>query len=144
LDGKDAALRRLARWAARRDGLHIRQRVALTDGAETVQDQMRHQLPNFTLVLDLSHVVEHVWAAGTALYGETTPQCETWVRTQTLDILSSRTERVLNRLEESAKTLAPTSHAAKALRRVAGYLHRNLPYLDYARYLKPGWPMGCR
>jgi hypothetical protein len=142
LDGKAAALRRLARWAAKRDGLHIRQRVALTDGAEALQDQMRRQLPNFTLVLDIIHVVEHVWAAGTALYGETDPQREIWVRTQTVDILSSRTDRVLNRLDESAKTLAAASHAAKALRRVAGYLQRNRPYMDYARYLKMGWPIG--
>ena len=140
LDGKAAALRRLARWAAKRDGLHIRQRVALTDGAEALQDQMRHQLPNFTLVLDIIHVVEHLWAAGTALYGETDPQREPWVRTQTLDILSSRTDRVLKRLDTRAKTLAATSHTVKALRRVAGYLQRNQPYMDYARYLKMGWP----
>jgi hypothetical protein len=37
---------------------------------------------------------------------------------------------------------AATSHAAKALRRVAGYLQRNLPYMDDARYWKLGWPIG--
>lgn len=142
LDGKAAALRRLARWAAKREGLHIRQRVALTDGAEALQDQMRRYLPNFTLVLDIIHVVEHLWAAGTALYGETDPQRETWVKTQTLDILSSRVNQVLDRLEESLKTVATTSQAAKALRRVAGYLQRNRPFMDYARYLKRGWPIG--
>jgi len=142
LDGKAAALRRLARWAAKRDGRHIRQRVALTDGAEALQDQMRHYFPNFTLVLDIIHVVEYLWAAGTALYGETDPQRETWVKTQTLDILSSRVNQVLARLEESLKTLATTSQAAKALRRVVGYLQRNRSYMDYARYLKRGWPIG--
>jgi len=81
-------------------------------------------------------------AAGTALYGETDPQRETWVKTQTLDILSSRVNQVLARLEESLKTMAPTSQAAKALRRVVGYLQRNRSYMDYARYLKRGWPIG--
>jgi hypothetical protein len=142
LDGKAAALRRLARWAAKRDGRHIRQRVALTDGAEALQDQMRHYFPNFTLVLDIIHVVEYLWAAGTALYGETDPQRETRVKTQTLDILSSRVNQVLARLEESLKTMATTSQAAKALRRVVGYLQRNRFYMDYARYLKRGWPIG--
>ena len=142
LDGKAAALQRLARWAAKREGLQIRQRVALTDGAEALQDQMRHYLPNFTLVLDIIHVVEDLWAAGTALYGETDPQRETWVKAQTLDILCSRVDRVLQRLEENVKTVAATSDAAKTLHRVAGYLHRNRPYMDYARYLKRGWPIG--
>ena len=144
LDGKAAALRRLARWAAKRDGAHTRsgQRVALTDGAEALQNQMRAHLPGFPLVLDIIHVLEHLWTAGTALYGETDPQREAWVKTQTVDLLSSRTETVIARLEAKARTLAPMSHAAKVLRREAGYLQRNLPFMDYARYLKNGWPIG--
>jgi len=142
LDGKATALKRLARWAAKRDGRHIRQRVALTDGAEALQDQTRLRLPDFTLVLDIIHVVEHLWKAGTALYGETDPARTEWVKTQALEILSSRAETVIDRLQDKAQALAPTSRAAKALRRVAGYLQRNLPYMDYARYLKQGWPIG--
>jgi len=142
LDGKAAALRRLARWAIRRDGRHIRQRVALTDGAEALQDQMRQHLPNFTLVLDIIHAVEHLWTAGTALFGETDPQRAEWVKLQTLDILSSRAACVIQRLEDQAQALSPASQAAKALRRVAGYLQRNRPFMDYARYLKNGWPIG--
>ncbi len=142
MDGKAAALRRLAHWAAKREGPHIRQRVALTDGAEALQDQMQAHLPDFPLVLDLIHVIEHLWTAGTAVYGETDPQREAWVRTQALDILSSRTEAVIERLEAKARMLSPDSRAAKALRREAGYLQRNLPFMDYARYLKHGWPIG--
>ncbi|HKZ70856.1 MAG TPA: ISKra4 family transposase [Anaerolineales bacterium] len=142
LDGKAAALKRLARWAAKRDGKPVRQRVALTDGAAALQAQMRQHLSNFPLVLDIIHVVEHLWTAGTALYGETDPQRSEWVKTQLLDILSSRTEAVIAGLEAKAKRLAPTSQAARAFYRVAGYLRRNLPHLDYARYLKHGWPIG--
>jgi hypothetical protein len=142
LDGKPAAIKRLARWAKRRDVRPVRQRVALTDGAQALQAQMRAHLPHFTLVLDIIHVVEHLWGAGTAIYGETDPQRVVWVKQQTLDILSSRTATVIRRLRSTADTLAPTSRAAKTLRRVAGYLERNRPHMDYARYLKRGWPIG--
>src|SRR5215468_3757094 len=40
LDGKEAAISKLAQRAAMRDGRHIRARVALTDGAEPLQEQM--------------------------------------------------------------------------------------------------------
>ena len=142
LDGKAAALKRLARWAAKREGAPIRQRVALTDGAEALQQQMRRHLPNFPLVLDIIHVVEYLWSAGTALYGETDPQRGEWVKTQLLDILSSRAEAVITRLEEKAGGLVSTSQAPRALQRVANYLRRNLPYIDYAQCLKKGWPIG--
>jgi hypothetical protein len=142
LDGKAAALRRLARWAAKRDGPHVRQRVALSDGAPALQNQMRQHLPEFPLVLDIIHVVEHLWTAGTALFGETDPHREPWVKAQTLELLSSRAPAVIKLLEAKARTLSPDSQAAKSLWREAGYLQRNLPFMDYARYLKNGWPIG--
>ena len=146
LDGKAAAVKRLAHWTAKRDGRPTRSghRVSLTDGAVALQDQMRSRLPDFTLVLDIMHVLEYLWKAGTALYGETDPQRTEWVKAQALDTLrvSSRAQKVIERLEDKAHSLSPTSRVAKTLRRVAGYLQRNLPYLDYARYLKKGWPIG--
>jgi len=141
LDGKAAALRRLARWAAKREGWQIRHRVALTDGAKALQAQMRRQLPQFTLVLDIIHAVEHLWTAGTALYGETDAQRTVWVQAQTLDLLASQSDAVIVRLEDRAQALSATSRAAKTLRREADYLRRNRPYMDYARYLKLGWPI---
>ena len=47
LKGKEQAIKRLAVWAQRREGQHICQRVALTDGAEPLQKQMLACLPDF-------------------------------------------------------------------------------------------------
>jgi len=142
LKGKEEALRRLAEWTARRDGAHIQERVALTDGSIPLQKQVLSHLHGFTLVLDIIHVAEYLWEAGTALYGETDPQRAQWVEEQLLDILSGRVEQVIQRLEEKAATLAPTSLATKTLHRVATYFQRNRPYMDYADYLQRGWPIG--
>ena len=142
LNGKPATLQQLADWAAQRDGSTIRQRVALTDGAEALQDQVQTKLPHFTLVLDFIHVDEYLWKAGTALYGETDPKRAIWVETQLLDLLSSRTAQVIQRLEEKAKTLKPRSQARHVLQQVAGYLRRNQAHMDYATYLQRGWPIG--
>jgi hypothetical protein len=142
LRGKDQAIKRLAAWAARRDGAHIRQRVALTDGAEPLQKHVLAKLNGFTLVLDIIHTDEYLWKAGTAIYGETDPHRAEWVEAQMLDILSSRSDEVLRRLEDQAATLHRRSQAAKTLRGVANYLRRNQPYMDYAEYLRRGWPIG--
>jgi hypothetical protein len=142
LKGKATALKRLAEKVARRDQRHIRARVALTDGARALQKQMQVQLPNFTLVLDVIHVDEYVWKAGTALYGETDPQRALWVESQMLDILSSRVTEVIQRLEDKANTLSKRSQAGKTLRQVAHYFRRNQAYMNYAQYLQQGWPIG--
>jgi hypothetical protein len=142
LKGKEQAIKRLAKWVQRREGSHIAQRVALTDGAEPLQRQMLLCLPGFSLVLDIIHVVEYLWKAGTALYGETDAYRAEWVETQTLQLLSSHVEQVIQLLEDQAALLAPSSQAAKSLRAVAAYYRRNQPYMDYAEYLRHGWPIG--
>jgi len=140
--GKEQAIKGLAAWAARREGEHIRARVALTDGAEPLQKQVLSSLAGFTLILDIIHVAEHLWKGGTAIYGETDPHRTEWVEDQMLDILSSRSDQVIQRLEDEAATLQRSSQAAQALRGVADYLRRNQPYMDYAEYLRRGWPIG--
>lgn len=142
LKGKEQALKRLAKWVQRREGDHICQRVALSDGAEPLQKQMLACLPEFPLVLDIIHAVEYLWKAGTALYGETDPYRVEWVETQTLQLLSSHTDQVLQLLEDKADALAPNSQAARSLRTVTHYFRRNLPFMDYAEYLRRGWPIG--
>lgn len=142
LDGKAAAIQRLASWAARREGRHIRDRVVLTDGSEPLQKQVSAKLSGFTLVLDIIHVDEYLWKAGTAIYGETDPKRAEWVKAQLLDILSSRADLVIQRLEDKARTIRKGSQASKVFQQVAHYLQRNQPYTDYADYLQRGWPIG--
>jgi hypothetical protein len=142
LNGKAWTLERLRERVGQREGRHLRARVALTDGARALQHQMQAKFPGFTLVLDIVHVAEYLWKAGTALYGETDPQRGTWVKAQLLDILSSRVDRVVHRLEEQAGELRKTSQARKVLQQVANYLRRNRDYMNYAIYLRRGWPIG--
>jgi hypothetical protein len=142
LDGKEAAIQRLAKWVARRDGQRIRDRVALTDGSEPLQKHVLTKLPGFTLVLDIIHVDEYLWKAGTTLYGETDSKRAEWVEAQMLDILSSHVDKVIQRLEDKAHTVRKSSQASKVFQQVANYLRRNQPYMDYADYLRRGWPIG--
>jgi hypothetical protein len=142
MNGKTWALERLQERVHQRDGRHIRVRVALTDGAQALQQRIQEKLPDFTLVLDIIHVIEYLWKAGNALYGETDPQRTKWVKAQVLDLLSSRTDQVIRRLEDKAGTLRKTSQACKVLHQVASYFRRNQAYMDYATYLRRGWPIG--
>ena len=73
LDGKTAAVTRLAARAGAYDGPWITQRVALTDGADALQRAMLTLLPAYTLVLDIIHAIEYLWAAANGRLGERHP-----------------------------------------------------------------------
>jgi nitroreductase len=142
LDGKAVALARLADRALRRDGPWIVDRVALTDGAHALQDQMRAALPGHTLVLDIIHAVEYLWIAANALLGERHPDRTAWVRARLLGVLRGQVDEVVAALtiEAAAPDLAATKRDAVAA--TIAYYRRNAPCMRYDRYLARGWPIG--
>ena len=142
LAGKDTAFERLTRRVAQREGQHIRHRVALTDGAEPLQCQVRNRLSTFTLILDIIHASEYLWDAANALLGETSPDRTPWVQEQLLHILSGRTSAVIQTLENCVQDPALSASQRRALNTTIGYYQRNLPYMRYHLYLAQGWPIG--
>ena len=142
LEGKALAVRRLAERATLRDGLHIQDRVALTDGAAPLQEQMQIQLPDYTLVLDIIHATEYLWDSATALVGESSPERTPWVRRHLEQILSGQTAAVITALAKEADQPDRTATQVVVLRKTIGYYQRNLPYMQYDVYLARGWPIG--
>ncbi|MBN2258486.1 MAG: ISKra4 family transposase, partial [Anaerolineaceae bacterium] len=141
LQGKDFALERLARRVTAREGEHIQQRAALTDGAEALQNRILALFPGFTLVLDIMHALGYLWDAANALLGETHPGRMAWVKEHLLSILSGDTEHVILALESQAQDPSLTDAQRKTLDTTIGYYRRNQPYMHYDGYLEQGWPI---
>lgn len=117
--------------------------MALADGAESLQDRVRGQLPQFTLlVLDIIHVSEYLWDAANALLGETHPHRTAWVGEQLLQILSGQTTAVIQTLESLAQDPSLSLVQRQTLNTTIGYYQHNLPYMHYDQYLPQGWPIG--
>ena len=142
LDGKAVAIERLAQRVAQREGQHVQDRVALTDGSEPLQNRVLEQFPRFTLVLDIIHASEYLWDAANALLGETHPDRNDWVSDRLLHILSGQTTTVIQDLETLAQDESLSSAQRRALNTTVGYYRRNFPYMRYDHYLQNGWPIG--
>jgi len=142
LAGKEAAFTHLARRAAQREHPAIQHRVALTDGAEALQQRMTTHLPGYTLVLDIIHATEYLWDAATALLGERHRDRTAWVRRHLERLLAGQTTAVITALEAAAADSACTATPRQAVLRTVGYYRRNQPYMRYDTYLAQGWPIG--
>jgi hypothetical protein len=141
LDGKESALARLAGQVTARQGNHIQHRIALGDGCEALQSRLLKQFPDFTLILDFIHAEEYLWDVANALLGEHHPQRDQWMAAQTLQILSGQTRPVIACLRQIAQAGRVTASQLAQLTKTANYFERNLPYMDYATYLRHGWPI---
>lgn len=142
LDGKATAITRLAQRTALREGLPIRDRVALTDGAEALQAQMVTHLPGYTLVLDIIHATEYLWDAANALLGETHPGRSAWIRPHLEALLAGQTDQVIAALRQAADEPTCRATQREVLLKTIGYYERNRPYMRYDVYLARGWPIG--
>jgi len=138
LAGKAAAIETLQQRATQRDGPQMRARVALTDGAENLQQQMLLAFPTFTLILDIIHASEYVWDTATALLGETSPARTAWVAAKLDLVLHGHTATVITQLTEEAADPTWTDAQRKAIQRTVGYYARNQVYMRYDHYLAQG------
>jgi hypothetical protein len=139
LQGKDVALERLAGQVNKREGPHIKHRIALTDGAKALQARVLTYCSGFTLILDFIHADEYLWNVANRLFDEKDPLRLVWVEARTLKMLSGETQQVITEF----RTLAPRATPAQRqeLEKAANYFERNLPYMAYDHYLAQGWPI---
>lgn len=142
MQSKTVAVRDLARRVAQRDQRGIRQQVALTDGAEALQDEVRRAFPEATLVLDIIHATEYLWQAANAVLGERHPQRIAWMRTQLTALLHGQTEAVIATLQAAADDPGRSEAQRDALEKTMRYYRRNRGYMHYGQYLAAGWPIG--
>lgn len=142
LDGKDAALARLKERVVRRDGAHIQDRVALTDGSEALQERMATALPNFTLVLDIMHVLKYLWAAAVALHGGwTSSACRAYVHRQLEALLAGHTQAVIDDMASRADAVRLRDSRREPVDDAIRYFTNKASYMRYDLYLARGWPI---
>jgi hypothetical protein len=142
LKGKSAAIALARKQVLVREGKHISARIALTDGALSLQSQIVAKMPEFTLILDVIHAIEYLWKVANALCGETSTKRVMWVRERVLLMLSGATQQIIDEFRHIANAPACKKRAKGVLLSTACYFERNLAYMRYDVYLKNGWPIG--
>lgn len=141
LDGKETALLRLGQQVSPRLGSHIQHKVALADGCESLQERIKEQFPDFTLILDFVHANEYLWKVANSLLGENDERRTEWVKKQTELMLSGNTQQVIDDFRSRAKKKTRTKKQVEKLEKTANYFERNLEYMAYDTYLVNGWPI---
>ncbi len=144
---RDAAevVARVFNEAERRDPDHHRCWVALVDGNNHQIDRINTEADSrglkVTIVVDLIHVMEYIWAAAWCFFAEGDPAAEAWVRDKTLAALEGRSGDVAAGIRRRASTARLTKKKRHNADSCATYLTNKSPYLDYPSALAAGWPI---
>ncbi|MGH3190191.1 MAG: ISKra4 family transposase, partial [Streptosporangiaceae bacterium] len=131
--------------AEARDPRHTRTWVALVDGAEHQLDLIRAEAARravtIHIVIDIIHVIEHLWQAGRSLYPAGDPAAGDWVAVKALAVLAGDSERAAAEITAQASAAGLTPGQQAGTSSCVRYLTSNNDCLRYDQALAAGWPI---
>ncbi len=129
--------------AEKNDPNYSKEWVILIDGQIAQLKQIKKQLKSrkikASIVIDLIHVLEYLWKASHDFYAEGSKEGEEWVNKHFLLILNGKASRVAAAIKRSAT--CKKIEKRNEVNTCAKYLCKYSQYLNYAEYLKKGWPI---
>ena len=138
----DTLGRQWRREAAKVDLNAADEKVAVADGAEWIDTQLRTRLPLVKVrILDYYHLMEHVGAAAKVCFGEGTAAGAAWRKQLATAVYEEGGTALLAAVEATRQgTRRPTKR--EALRQLSQYVGKRLAMLDYPAFLAAGFDLG--
>jgi hypothetical protein len=136
---KSAPFGRRMRTLGQEAGLaYCRKLGALGDGAEWIWQEVAKHFPSAVPILDLYHVMEHVWGAARAQFGEESAQQE-WCHAQAEALRADQVDRVIRTIQ----AWEPTGSEAREVRRkLVNFLREHETKMQYQSFRKQGYHIG--
>jgi hypothetical protein len=134
-----------ARWKAWAKRLEIRDTSALTvlaDGAKWIWEEARLNLVGSIGVLDIYHALEAVSDTSKTLFGEGTPEADSWTSLLRTTILERGWEGFDECWQQTRSRFPETSPQSAALTELRNYLGNHVSHMNYAKRLMEGRSIG--
>lgn len=134
--------------AHKRGYVEAKEKLFISDGAQSLKTFRQDHFPEATFILDWYHAAEHISACSKAAFGEGTQEQVAWYKRVKKKLWLGNLDGVIASIEkESARAGKPQPKEHEGSARVI--LHRNIGYfidnrdgMDYPRFRAEGWPIG--
>lgn len=142
LNGRVSLFGHLADARQRRDPAGVKTTVCLLDGERALWAERELFWPDTVGILDLFHVLEHLWEAAHCFHAEGSAAAADFVTGRLEQLLTGQAGYLIGGLKQRGHRQRLRGAKARRLGRVIGYLERNRAYLKYDEYLAAGYPIG--
>ncbi len=112
--------------------------ASVSDGAEWIQGFVAFHRPDALRILDMPHVGEYVNKVAQAVYGEGSPQAQSWWQTRMQQLKEQGPTPLLAELRE----LCAAQPQCAVLGDSLAYLQKREGQMHYPTYRAAGWPLG--
>jgi hypothetical protein len=142
LNAKDATFVWLRHEADQRNPRSEKTVVCIMDGETKLWDKQEEMFPEAVGVLDIFHVMEHLWPCVHRFEKENTPEAFRLFEKQFRGILEGRIGRVIGAFRQMAAKRKLKPQGLKKLEEHLAYFENNRDRMKYDEYLEQGFPIG--
>lgn len=134
--------------ALKRGYAKAKEKLFISDGAQSLRTLRQDHFPDATFILDWFHAVEHLADSAKAAFGEATEECAGWYKRMKAKLWVGDLDAVIRAIEKESVRLGkpqPKEHEGSPrviLHRNLGYFSDNRKGMDYPRFRAEGWPIG--
>lgn len=125
-----------------------KERLFISDGAQSLRTFRQDHFPEATFILDWYHAVEHLSGCAKAAFGEGSDECAAWYKRMKAKLWMGDLDGVIEAIEKESNRVGkpqPKEHESSPrviLHRDIGYFRENRRGMDYPRFRAEGWPLG--
>ena len=142
LNAKDATFGWLRHEADQRNPRSEKTVVCIMDGETKLWDKQGEMFPEAVGVLDIFHVMEHLWPCVHRFEKENTPEAFRLFEKQFRRILEGRVGRVIGAFRQMAVKRKLKRGVLEKLEEHLTYFENNRDRMKYDEYLEQGFPIG--
>jgi len=145
LKPKSEIVKEIERDASLRNSNNNRNNVVLIDGMPALEKLVENnfsKIKNYTIILDIIHVLEYLYIAAHVFFKESSPEAKKYVHKQLVSILKGKVGRVIGGIKQSATKKEIKGTKLKSLAKVIKYLSNHKKLMKYNEYIELGFPIG--
>lgn len=134
--------------AHKRGYVEAKEKLFISDGAQSLKTFRQMHFPEATFILDWYHAAEHLSACSKAAFGEATQEQVAWYKRVKKKLWLGNLDGVIESIEKESRRAGlpqPKEHESSArviLHRNIGYFSDNRDGMGYPRFRAEGWPIG--
>lgn len=117
----------------------LKKASSANDGARWIARVTDTNFPHAQQIIDWTHGIEHLWAVGNAVFGETTPEACQWVKQRKDELWEGNVEEVVLALK--ALDLEQDGYP-EGVKQAPGYFATRMEKMRYADFRNAGYPIG--
>jgi hypothetical protein len=118
----------------------------VTDGDNDLARYIAELFPNALHTIDVMHVIEKLWDAGSSVHREGTPKCHAWVEAQKDALYAGNAVEIVAELDRQLARIPRTGPGNKyrreKLTEIRGYIHKRLGGMNYRELMTRDLELG--